>query len=137
MRFRVYSDPNIELDGWYVDALHVNQPGCTEVPLDVPLAQADAVLRFSAPSPNPMRGLARFAYTLPEKLGRVDVAVHDVSGRLVRYDRLGAREPGGYVWTWNGRDGQGRVAASGVYFVRLLAGNRTLTQKVRRRVSRS
>jgi hypothetical protein len=54
------------------------------------------------------------------------VLVHDRAGRLVRSlepDRSGTAN-------WDGHDDMGRAVASGVYFVRLTAGDRRATEKV-------
>ena len=54
------------------------------------------------------------------------VAVRDRVGRLVRSleaDRSGTAN-------WDGRDETGRLVASGIYFVRLKAGDRRATAKI-------
>jgi hypothetical protein len=129
VRFRLRSDPLIELDGWYVDNLRINLPGCTEVALDVGPAHA-AMIRLLPPSPQPMRGEGRLAWVLPARVEQVDLAIYDVSGRAVRVERFGAQEAGTHGWTWDGSDGRGRTLPSGAYFVRLLAGRETHTQKL-------
>jgi flagellar hook assembly protein FlgD len=52
----------------------------------------------------------------------VEVAVFDLSGRLVRTLRQGRLEAGTQNIAWDGRDDDGRPAAGGIYFVRLRAG---------------
>ena len=52
-----------------------------------------------------------------------DVRVYDASGRLVRTLLAGKTRPAGRQGVdWDGRDGSGRTAPSGVYFYRLQAG---------------
>jgi flagellar basal-body rod modification protein FlgD len=58
-------------------------------------------------------------------------AVFDVRGRLVRRLDLGARPAGPGTWTWDGRDGGGRRAAAGVYWLEL----RTRTDRTVRKVT--
>jgi flagellar hook assembly protein FlgD len=53
-----------------------------------------------------------------------------VTGALVRTLQDGALKPGYYSATWNGRDGFGRLVASGIYLYRLEAGNYSATGKV-------
>jgi glycosidase len=69
--------------------------------------------------PNPFNPSTVIAYDLPHAV-RVMITVHDLLGRevirLVDAD-LGA---GNHVATWNGRNGTGMPAASGVYFCRML-----------------
>lgn len=59
-------------------------------------------------------------YTLAQA-GTVNLAVHDVSGRLVRRLVQGTATAGEHTITWNGRDRQGALVGTGVYFVRLNA----------------
>lgn len=71
-------------------------------------------------------------FVLPEKaLGRI--CVFDASGRLVRTLLSGsALMPGANTVLWDGRDGPGREVPSGVYLVRVEAGDRVVTSKVTR-----
>jgi hypothetical protein len=74
--------------------------------------------------PNPFNPCTTIHYTIsPEGTGRATVLrVVDMLGReVVRLvDRN--RTAGEYVAVWNGKDGSGRDAASGVYLVQLLSG---------------
>ena len=68
-------------------------------------------------------GQAVISFSLPEK-AIVDLTVLDVRGRMIR--RLLATSllaAGAHDAPWDGRDNQGRTAASGVYFFRLTAGS--------------
>ncbi len=83
-------------------------------------------------APNPSAGLLH----LTLRLGRdsaVDLAIHDVRGRVVR--RIEAGTPlsaGAHRLAWDGRDSAGRSVAPGVYFVSLAAGGETATRRVLR-----
>ena len=71
--------------------------------------------------------LSSGAATIPVRTGleagpvfaRVLRAVYDALGREVVELERGSREAGVYLASWDGRDGRGRAAASGVYFVHL------------------
>ncbi|MEK7727483.1 MAG: FlgD immunoglobulin-like domain containing protein [candidate division KSB1 bacterium] len=79
--------------------------------------------------PNPFTSNTRFDYTLKRE-AHVRVSIFDLMGREVAVvdDRL---LPAGYHRaSWNGRDQQGRVLPSGVYFYRLKAGHVELTRKL-------
>jgi flagellar hook assembly protein FlgD len=54
----------------------------------------------------------------------VDLAIYDVSGRMVRglIDES-LKQPGRHTAYWNGLNGKGERVASGVYFCRLRAGS--------------
>ena len=64
--------------------------------------------------------------------GRADVTVdiHDASGARVRRLFSGSLDGGERALAWDGRDAQGRAAASGVYFVRARVGSEQLTGRV-------
>ena len=49
--------------------------------------------------------------------------VYSVDGRLVRTLVEGHAGPGPVEVSWDGLDGQGRRVGSGLYFIRLVAGN--------------
>jgi flagellar hook assembly protein FlgD len=118
----------LELDGWYVDNVAFSNPSCEVVAVgDAP---PPAALEFRPPSPNPVRGTARFAFALPQPEERVAIGIYDLQGRAVREERLGALPAGHHAWVWDGRDAHGRLAASGAYFARLEAGAQHRLQKV-------
>lgn len=68
--------------------------------------------------PNPTSGAARIVLTASNGPAPESAEILDVAGRLVR--RLGPNDalPGSRGWSWDGRNAAGRLAASGVYFVR-------------------
>jgi len=68
--------------------------------------------------PNPFRSRTAIRFTVPERM-RVDLSVYDVRGALVARLLEGVVPAGGHDVAWDGRSGTGRVAAAGVYFLRL------------------
>ena len=74
--------------------------------------------------PNPFNPHTTLRYELA-RAGVVDVAVHDVRGRLVRNLVAGEHAAAGvHELAWDGRHEGGRPAASGVYHVTLRAADR-------------
>jgi len=71
----------------------------------------------------------RIAFTTHQDAA-VRLSVFDVRGRLVRELVAETRAAGQYTEMWDGADRSGGAAASGMYIVRLQAGNDVLTQKV-------
>ncbi len=53
---------------------------------------------------------------------RVQLAVYDLRGKLVRRLVDERQVAGSHEAAWDGRDGAGRAVASGVYFYRLTTG---------------
>jgi flagellar hook assembly protein FlgD len=74
--------------------------------------------------PNPFNPSTRLEYELA-RAGRVRLRIFDVGGRLVREVDVGHRPAGLSSIPWDGRDSRGRTLGSGVYVVRLEAGNGT------------
>lgn len=128
VRFRLTSDPLVELDGWYVDDVRVNNAQCELLSAD-PGANAMR-LAFLAPAPNPMRGPARMRFTLPVREEHVQMTILDVQGRARRSHVLGPLVAGDHAWVWDGRDDAGRALPSGAYFARLQVGGKSMVQKV-------
>lgn len=96
-------------------AAFVQPTGTLDTPPDLagPLA-------LSAPAPNPLRERATMEVSLPRGM-RVSVTVYDQQGRRVRTLLAGGQPAGRRLVEWDGRDGDGRRVASGLYFVRLLS----------------
>jgi hypothetical protein len=83
-----------------------------------------------APSwPNPARGSARIAFSLPSA-GRAKLTVYDLAGARVRTLVDGAQSAGSHSVAWDGRDEAGNLARTGAYFYRLEFAGRSLTQRL-------
>jgi len=91
--------------------------------------QGPLVTRLYVPQPNPFRTRLAIRYSLASE-GRVELRVHDLTGRVVRTLCASSMKRGAYSITWNGTDDRGRELARGVYFCRLAAGNYRATEKV-------
>jgi hypothetical protein len=86
-------------------------------------------LAFAGASPNPIRDLGRFAFTLPQA-GRAQLAIFDVRGRLVRGLVDGNLGAGDHAAEWDARDAGGAQVGAGIYWARLRVGDRTLSRRV-------
>jgi hypothetical protein len=95
--------------------------------LDVGGGPAPFALALETPAPNPARGSTTVRFALPRS-GQVLVAVHDVSGRVVRTLADGSREAGGHVVSWDLRGDDGHVVNPGLYYVRIESAGRTLAR---------
>ncbi len=99
------------------------------VPTDLPRGDLPPVRRASfSISPNPFNPVTAVQYQVPEE-SRVTIAVFHPSGRRVT-TLIDRQIPAGLSSVyWDGRDEQGREAASGVYLVRMTAGDFSATKK--------
>jgi len=79
--------------------------------------------------PNPFREQTTIEYTLPEA-GDVRLEVYDLLGRRVQVLVDGRHQEGLHRVSWNGRNGSGATAASGIYIVRLQANGTTRSRKM-------
>jgi hypothetical protein len=87
--------------------------------------------------PNPFNASTLIQFTIPEtavtagveRIG-VRLAIYDVSGRLIKTIFSGELPPGSYDYFWDGKCDEGRSAASGVYFSRLITPGYAQTVKM-------
>jgi hypothetical protein len=110
--------------GGFSNAYEVSGGG--SVPVDDPgLPRA---LAITAVAPNPFNPRATVSFTVPEAAA-VRLQVFDLRGRLVRTLHEGDLPAGQHRAVWKGDDRDGRQVATGVYFLRLDDGRRSVTTK--------
>ena len=91
----------------------------------LPVARVVAeIFEFALESshPNPFREHATIVYTLPE-VADVRLELFNILGQQVRTLIDEARPPGRHETVWDGRDGNSRMVSSGVYILRMTAGD--------------
>ncbi len=81
----------------------------------------EAMLRLSAPAPNPVREAATFALELPRR-GDGHLEILDLSGRILRVTDLGSLDAGHHLLNWDRRDDRGARVATGMYWARVTLG---------------
>lgn len=79
--------------------------------------------------PNPFNPETQISFDLP-KTTRVSLVVYNAFGQKVRTLLDTSLPAGWYVVRWDGKNDEGRSAASGVYFCRLMAGDKAKTKKM-------
>ena len=77
--------------------------------------------RLLGATPNPFNPVTRLRFELA-RAGDVEIAIHDVRGRLVRTLAAAALAPGEHALVWDGRDLHGAPQASGVYLYEVRSG---------------
>ena len=92
-------------------------------------AATPAAFSLAQNFPNPFNSQTQIRYNLPTA-GQARLEIFDLLGRRVALLHDSPLPAGPQTLAWDGRDGQGRAVASGVYFYRLEAGNAELTRKL-------
>jgi spore coat protein A, manganese oxidase len=89
----------------------------------------ESSLRIESVHPNPFNPQVqlRFSLTAP---GRVEAAIYDVQGRLVRVVADRSFDSGDHILNWDGSTDSGSEVASGVYFLKIRAGTAVQTRKL-------
>ncbi len=98
-----------------------SEMGASAVPDAHPLDGPERLAAVAYPNPFNPRTTISFDLTEPTQ---VRVAVYSAHGRVVKVLADDWREAGPQQLTWNGRNDQGKSVASGVYFYRVVAGDR-------------
>ena len=107
----------------YIDVL---APG-TGVSEDVERKEGSAVSLKARP--NPFSNLSTIHYSIPHST-KVTLNLYSLTGNLIR-TLIDENEPAGTnVVDWDRKDNLGKKVSSGVYILRLKAGNLTSTQKI-------
>ncbi len=79
--------------------------------------------------PNPFNPLTTIRYKVPKE-GPVTLTIYDAIGREVICLVNGVKAAGWHTAEWDGVDGKGTLAASGIYFYRLRAGSESVERKM-------
>ena len=90
------------------------------LPLDYQLGRA---------RPNPARGPVTIGFALPRPV-TAELAVYNLMGQKVRTLAQGPQAAGYHTVTWDGTAGDGRLAAGGIYFYRLVTPDHRETRRL-------
>jgi len=138
LRFLIATDAGVGAGGWQIASLTFNNlvappfidlgpnsVDCTPVAVG-PAPPRD--LSFALTGSNPTRGQAGFRFGLPGAAA-VELGIYDVTGRRVATLAHGELTAGWHDRAWTVND-DGSAPASGMYFARLIAGNRVMKSRV-------
>jgi hypothetical protein len=130
-----FTDPNVGWDKTYYYQIHEISTvfGDTSKsyygPLAVTTKPAPQGFRLSQNYPNPFNPTTQFNYEIQEP-ARVKITVFNLLGKEIANLVNEQRPAGIYSVQWDGNDASGRQAASGIYFYRIQAGDRTDIRKM-------
>jgi flagellar hook assembly protein FlgD len=86
-------------------------------------------LELSQNYPNPFNSETEIKYGLPER-SSVYISVYNILGKKVRTIKDGIEDSGYYSVNWDGRDDNGDLLASGMYFYVFASDDNYLTRKM-------
>jgi hypothetical protein len=108
-----------------VPVIDIGRRGAPEAP-DI---EDTKVTELMSSYPNPFNPSTTIPFNLSEPTD-VTLRVYDARGALVRTLKNESLPTGVHRVVWDGRDMNGHQTATGVYFVRLVAGSYEMTQKI-------
>jgi hypothetical protein len=79
--------------------------------------------------PNPCAGPTTLRFAV-DRRSEVELTVHDVTGRRLRTLRRGVVTEGSHEVPWDGTGQSGRPLPAGVYFVRMQAGDASISERI-------
>ncbi|NOG45747.1 MAG: choice-of-anchor B family protein [Calditrichaeota bacterium] len=80
--------------------------------------------------PNPFNIETVFRFYLPKKKDRISISIFAVSGEKVRSINLGSLKKGYHTYTWNGKNNNNEVVASGIYFYSIVYDKTRFSKKL-------
>jgi hypothetical protein len=123
-----FTDPGASPGGTYVYRVDVLQDGETMTSFETTVTIPSAEFTLEQNVPNPFNPATRIDFSVSEP-STVTLTIYDVAGRIVTELMNETVNAGVHSKEWDGRDSRGEHVASGIYFYRLTAGNRTLMRK--------
>ena len=132
-RFHIISDNLGTSDGWYIDDVKISLKA-TSVPEEP--SSSPTYFTLYQNYPNPFNPTTRIPFTVHGSRFMVrrpiptTLKIYNVLGQKVRTLVDEEKLPGIYQVIWDGKDGEGKDVASGIYFYQLTAEGHTLTKKM-------
>ena len=87
-------------------------------------------ITLHAAFPNPFNPEVNLSFTLEHGVGDLSLEIYDIQGILINTLSSGYHKMGTHEYMWNGNDGHGNAASSGIYMVRLSTGSVVQIQRV-------
>jgi len=84
--------------------------------------------QLKAAYPNPFNPSTRIPYDLA-KNAEVKISIYNSRGQIVRVFPLGSKDAGSYYIEWNGKSDRNEDCATGVYYIRMQAGDKQYNSK--------
>lgn len=108
-------------------AAYVNGIEVTDAVSSVPITANLPPILVDDPWPNPAYSVVNFRLQVQRRTP-LEMEIFDARGRAVRSWTASTLEPGSRSYQWNGRDRSGRPAPTGLYLIRIRAGEHTISR---------
>ena len=79
--------------------------------------------------PNPFNPQTKIKYSVPRE-SRVDLYIHDLSGKRIKTLFIGQRSTGSHIVNWDGKNNVGKPVSAGLYFYTLDTPSNRQTKKL-------
>ena len=110
--YTTYPDNNYD-SGFYVFSYTPDQSLSTDKPKLIP-----SNFYLGSAYPNPFNPQTKIKYSVPRE-SRVDLYIHDLSGKRVKTLFIGQRPSGSHIVNWDGKNNVGKPVSAGLYFYTL------------------
>ncbi len=126
--FRMVTDEEGTSFGVFIDNIRISTFPVADLDDE---ADVNTPKRFALDQnyPNPFNPATTISYGL-DRQDKVSLEIYNILGQKVRTFDEGIKSVGSHLIFWDGSDENGKAAASGVYFYRLQAGERTATKRM-------
>jgi hypothetical protein len=116
---------------FYHCSVHSGMGGTLNIkdPAGVPGSEIPRTVWLGPAVPNPTNNETSISFTLPRNAW-IDFSVFDTRGRAIRVLSRGITPTGPHFARWDGRDREGRLAPSGVYYYRLKVEDQVLSGRL-------
>jgi hypothetical protein len=114
LRFRLETDSSLDDPGWWIDEIKLLSSVAADTNITIPPVKTELYDNF----PNPFNPSTKIKYDLMET-DLVELCIFNIKGQKIRTLINSEQESGSWEVTWNGRDDENRIVASGIYFYRL------------------
>jgi hypothetical protein len=122
LRFNLKSDSYVNDDGWYIDDISIVVYRDSIISSIEPQKLTVNKFELYQNSPNPFNPTTQIRFGLANA-GVVEIKIFDSLGKEVRTLLNHTKPAGQHVLLWNGKNNNGELAASGVYFYTMKSGD--------------
>jgi hypothetical protein len=112
------------------DILQAARIRLTDIPTSVDEENSLPVkLSLAQNYPNPFNARTSINYTIDKKC-MVELTIYDILGRKINTLVSDTKLPGQYHMVWDGLNADGSTVSSGIYFYRLIAGDKAISKQM-------